>query len=237
MATFLQEKENLEVSTIISEMQKCSLDYQAKAEEIIHLLKFANISLQDLSPKTQLHIHTLAETAVDLNVCDSSPASISLGIVPLLQEDARLKYELSELKQSLRHSNIVLEKSAVDKECFSKISNELLSEMKLQNPSTETKFLGEKSQQYKKLASSLQTELVANSFNKEHQHLALQRYYEEIQSLESRLLPLNKQLKNFTDLPPDLSLAKLKIHKEKLVLEELEKELSTKIDLFKAENC
>lgn len=46
--------------------------------------------------------------------------SISLGIVPLLQEDARLKYELSELKQSLRHSNIVLEKSSVDKECFSK---------------------------------------------------------------------------------------------------------------------
>ena len=30
MAISLQEMENLDVSTILSEMQKCSLDYQAK---------------------------------------------------------------------------------------------------------------------------------------------------------------------------------------------------------------
>ena len=48
--------------------------YLFPAEQIVHLLKFANISLQDLPPMTQLHIRTLAETAVDLNVCDSSPA-------------------------------------------------------------------------------------------------------------------------------------------------------------------
>lgn len=94
---------------------------------------------------------------------------ISLGMATLLQKEAKLKHDLEELKCSLRHNNIALEKVSTDKDCllkyfywikklfFCRFSDELLSEKEVsKNRNKDMKFLGEKSQQYSKMASNLQ---------------------------------------------------------------------------------
>lgn len=45
---------------------------------------------------------------------------ISLGMATLLQKEAKLKHDLEELKRSLRHNNIALEKVSTDKDCLLK---------------------------------------------------------------------------------------------------------------------
>lgn len=75
----------------------------------------------------------MAETSFHLQVQEASPTayvvvdanytfvvSISLGMVPLLQEEAKLKYDLDQTKRTLRQKNIALEKALVDKEWFSR---------------------------------------------------------------------------------------------------------------------
>lgn len=50
--------------------------------------------------------------------------SISLGMSALLKKEARLKHELNKLKQTLKHTNVELEKSLVDKDHFTKWERE-----------------------------------------------------------------------------------------------------------------
>jgi valyl-tRNA synthetase len=153
----------------------------------------------------------------------------------LLCREATLKYELDCLNQELRKVKTNIDKASIDNEYFTKITNESsLKSTKFYDK--EIKFLKEKSQQYKKLIESLQTELIDNDFSEDIQHRVLKQHYQDTLSLERQLQPIQSQLGNFADLPPDITLAKLKVYESKLELERLEKELAQHIDLIHLEN-
>merc|ERR1712178_230692 len=93
-----------------------------------------------------------------------------------------------------------------------------------------SRFLEKKAEHYRNLVRKLQVELNQTGMDRSLFHSKLVKRAEELEELKKRLQPMRAKLDSYQALPPDVSLAKVKVEEAKAELAAIEGELTKHMD-------
>lgn len=220
---------------LVEDLEQKRNEYASEANRIQTIISSVGLPLGSLSQSGSASIRTLANTALLLDLKDTKMSSYLLGINKLSKElqsskEERMREKYSSVKL-LRKTKAALVKN----DSLTKAYETLEEQMSLQEPilkkrAEETGFFKRKSEDYQKRFEELQNYQKQAKFEPSLCHNALEKKYEDVLRLEDELKPMKSKLETYNSLPPDLSLAKVKLEEAKRELAALEEQLTKNID-------
>ena len=181
------------------------------------------------------YIDNLAGAASILNIDTVTGAGLEIAVTELLASEAddgtellKLRNEIDTIKTNLIGLYEKFSKAKEELEKATKTSREQSAEMAHNNKKTE--FLSKKCIQYKRDIEKLEITLCKNGGNDSTiEHSELVKLKLKVDQLEEELKPLRRQLDGYQALPPSVDMARIRLAKSELELENLEKQLSGSI--------
>lgn len=230
-----QQDKNVEL--ILQDHQLKTQEYAVEAERIGKVLDRFGLKTSSLSQSGNISLKTLVDICMILNIQQATDPSFLVAMTSLADE--RLKVEnLRPVEQRL-HKKLLAKTTAQMQqiaqletmlENADKLSEELLPE--LEKKAKQAEFLQQKSREYRRTINQLQKELTAAHVEPSIYHGTLVKKSEGLKELKARLQTVQAKLDSYHALPPDLSLARVKVEETKQELANLEAELTQHIDLM-----
>ena len=91
-------------------------------------------------------------------------------------------------------------------------------------------YLNNKKKEYENSILSLSAEIEKSGYRPHLSHSALMQMKEEEVKLRKEMVPKEKEVRGYGELPPDVSLATLKVEETRRLLASLEKEIQEKLE-------
>ncbi|XP_020914358.1 HAUS augmin-like complex subunit 1 isoform X2 [Exaiptasia diaphana] len=206
---------NSDTEIVAEDMRQKAVEYDLEAQRMQKVLDYLGLSLSSLSQSGDHSIKILSDIALLLGLKDCTSSSLLLGII----------------NQS-RTLNKVLDDRAEESSIYSKLISKTKSALVQANSLQRTfESLEEQHTLHKPVLEkrSHETEFF---HNKAKQYHKIVREAEDVNYLKEKSKPLKDKLEIYQDLPPDLSLAKVKVEEAKLQLARLEEQLSSNINML-----
>ncbi|XP_075595874.1 HAUS augmin-like complex subunit 1 isoform X2 [Balearica regulorum gibbericeps] len=230
------EARDRDVSLLIEYMKQKEAEYEAEANYLAGLLtESLDLSESSLSKEGFGHFNVLVDTAMTLEIKDTSLASFFCAIDDLTSElyaaeseNREIKLESSKIKEKLTAVLMLEKKLAADlkkTEVFLEIEN-----AKADNRSKNLEFLKNKSEDFKNRIKAAEDQLAAVALDQLLTHESLVSLSEKLAEQQEEIVLLKKKLEFYLDLPPNLSLAQVKIEEVKRELNALEEELAKEVN-------
>lgn len=220
---------------LIEDLEQKKAEYTSEADRIQEIISLVGLPLGSLSQSGSTSVRTLANVALLLDLKDTKMSSYLLGINELSKALQSSKEEKLKAKHSsaklLRKTKCALVKYDSVTKAYEALEEQIsFQEPILNKRFKETGFLYQKAKQYQERFDELldyqkQTKLEPTLY-----HNALEKKYEDVLQLEEELKPLKSKLETYHSLPPDISLAKVKVEEVKRELAALEEQLTKNID-------
>ncbi|XP_031566759.1 HAUS augmin-like complex subunit 1 [Actinia tenebrosa] len=222
---------------VIEDMVQKTAEYDFEAQRISRILNDVGITLTSLSQSGSHSIKTLSEVSLLLGLKDCSSSSLMLGIA---NQSCALDAILDERAEEKRVYSRLLAKtksSLVKANTLQRALETLEEQHTLQKPildkrSQETGFLQSKAKEYQRIVKELEEYQKSLGLESSIFHENLVKKAEDINLLKEKSKPLKNKLESYQNLPPDLSLAKVKVEEAKRELARLEQQLSSNIDML-----
>ncbi|NWU20306.1 HAUS1 protein, partial [Dyaphorophyia castanea] len=202
------EERDRDVSLLIEDIKDQATKYEAEAEYWQDILgESLGLSLGSLSQEATMTLHDLAESAMALDVEDTSLTSFYSAINCMSSELFKIKSENQEMELKLKTltakltSALMLEKR-LDEDIEKVKESQKAENAKAQSRSNNLKFLEDKSEDLKIRIRDAQEQLIATGLDQSLTHEALMKASEELAALRKAIEPLKKELKSYHDLPP-----------------------------------
>ncbi|XP_046854163.1 HAUS augmin-like complex subunit 1 [Xenia sp. Carnegie-2017] len=229
----INERKDKAFETIMEELIQRKEEYKHESARLHKIT--AAVGLSNLPESSQASVEILANTALNLNLKDTTMSSYILGINNLLRERHLIKKQMKESKYSMKKLLRATKKALLQYNTLKRAYEILENEISLQEPllkqrRNETDFLKQKSSEYEQQLHHLQSILINVNLKPDLFHKALERKYEDILKVEDELKPLKTKLDNYHSLPPNMSLAKVKLEEARIELETLEEQLTKDIE-------
>ncbi|XP_063175456.1 HAUS augmin-like complex subunit 1 isoform X2 [Chroicocephalus ridibundus] len=230
------EARDRDVSLLIEDMMQKATEYEAEAKYLQGLLgESLALSPSSLSSKGTSYLDVLVNSAMILETKDTSLVSFFCAINDMTSElyatelkNRQMELELKDRMKKLTGA-LMLEKQI--REDLEKTEKYLELEMsKAEYQSQKIKFLTDKSKDFKVRIKAAEDQLTATGLHKSLTHESLMSLSEELAQLQQETAPVKKKLQSYLDLPPSLSLAKVKIEELKQELNTMEAQFSKHID-------
>ncbi|GAB0202702.1 HAUS augmin-like complex subunit 1 isoform X2 [Grus americana] len=229
------EARDRDVSLLIEYMKQKEAEYEAEANYLAGLLtESLDLSESSLSKEGIRYLNVLVDTAMTLEMKDTSLASCFCAIDDLTSElyaaeseNREIKLESSKIKEKLTAVLMLEKKLAADlkkTEVFLEIEN-----AKADSRSKNLEFLKNKSEDFKNRIKAAEDQLAAMALDQSLTHESLVSLSEKLAEQQEEIVVLKKKLEFYLDLPPNLSLAQVKIEEVKRELNTLEEELSKEV--------
>ncbi|XP_022104709.1 HAUS augmin-like complex subunit 1 isoform X2 [Acanthaster planci] len=212
-------------------------EYNTEAIRLAGILQSVGLSATSLSQSGNVSLRTLASVAGTLEVKDASTSSYLLAMM----EMSKVAMETEEARQQEKRLSEQLfskTKAALIKcNTLRKALQALEEQAEFQGPELEKKnqqagVLNSKAKEYQAQLHQLQMQLERNNVEPSLYHQSLVKLSEELVALNAKLAPLKSKLDSYHNLPPDISLAKVRIEEAKRELGKMEAELSRNIDMM-----
>ncbi|XP_023800014.1 HAUS augmin-like complex subunit 1 isoform X2 [Cyanistes caeruleus] len=228
------EERDKDVTLLIEDMKDRATKYEeAKYWQDI-LGESLGLSEGSLSLEANKDLTDLVESALDLNVEDTSLTSFYSAINNMTSELYETKSENEELELELNTltkkltSALVLEKKLeedIEKLKESQEAEKAEAEIQLKD----LKFLENKSVDLKIRISDAEEKLVAMGMDQSLTHEALMKSSEELAALEKEIEPLKNEVASYHDLPLSIPLARVKVEEARKELQALEEEFTREV--------
>eukprot|EP00112_Aurelia_sp_Birch-Aquarium-sp1_P012644 Seg2660.1 transcript_id=Seg2660.1/GoldUCD/mRNA.D3Y31 product="HAUS augmin-like complex subunit 1" protein_id=Seg2660.1/GoldUCD/D3Y31 len=231
-------KELDRLSTIsIEDVTRKTQEYAAEASFLAETLEGIGISNQSLSQSGQRNLRTLSELALGLTLKDCNHSSYVLAMTDLTNQIEELSSEINVqgLKRRRLEGKI---KGVADEKKFVERSSEVLEQQALiEKPLQEKRikevhFLKGKAKEYKAMIDNLESAINQTGVSEDLYHESLKEMYELLNEVRGEINSLKSRLSSFHSLPPDMSLARVKIEEAKQELKRLESELYKDIEVL-----
>ncbi|KAM6991564.1 HAUS augmin-like complex subunit 1 isoform 1-T1 [Passerculus sandwichensis] len=206
-----------DVMLLIEDMKDRTSKYKAEAHYCRNILEDSLGYVEDdMSKEAKDDLTDLVQSAVELNMEDTSLTSFYSAIHDMTLELYKTKSKNEEMEQKLRTltkkliSALMLEKQ-LEKDIEKLKKSQGIQQAKEEIQSMNLKFLEDKSKDLKIRISDAETELVTTELNQSLTHEALVELSEELAALRKEIEPLKMELAYYLDLPLSIPLAQVKV--------------------------
>ncbi|NWT08606.1 HAUS1 protein, partial [Vireo altiloquus] len=206
-----------DVSLLIEDMKDQATKYEAEAKYWQDILgESLGLSLGDLSEEATMALNDLVESAMALEVEDTSLSSFYCAINYMSSElfKTKLKKEETELKlvnlTKKLDSALEMEKQ-LEEDIKKIIESQKAENAKAESRSKNLKFLEAKSEDLKIRIKDAEEKLIATGLDQSLTHEALAKSSEELSALLKEIEPLKKEVKSYHELPPSIVLARVTV--------------------------
>ncbi|NXR68200.1 HAUS1 protein, partial [Rhadina sibilatrix] len=201
------EESNKDIMLLIEDMKDQATKYEAEAEYWQDILgESLGLSVGSLSQEAAADLTDLVESAMELEVEDTSLTSFYSAINYMSSELSKTKAKNEEMELKLKTlkkkltSALTLEEHLEEdikniKEC------QEIEKTKAETQSKNVKFLEDKSKDLKIRISDAEAELLAMGLDQSLTHEALEKSSKELATLLEEIEPLKKELASYHDLP------------------------------------
>ncbi|XP_009700956.1 PREDICTED: HAUS augmin-like complex subunit 1, partial [Cariama cristata] len=235
------EAKDRDVSLLIEDMKEKAAEYEAEANYLQGLLtEILELSLSSLSSEGTSYLNALVNSAMTLETNDTSLTSFFCAIDDMTSELYTTESKNREMELALSNSRkklttmLTLEKQA--EEDLKKTEEHLeIEKTKADSRSQNLQYLKDKSEDLKIRINVAEEQLAAMGLDELLTHESLVSLSEKLAGLQEEIVQLKKNLEFYLDLPPNLSLAQVKIEEVKRELNVLEAEFSKQIEVLTLE--
>ncbi|KAJ3034246.1 HAUS augmin-like complex subunit 1 [Rhizophlyctis rosea] len=213
--------------------ERAEEEYRAEAQRLNGILSGLNITTDNLSKSADLNLQALVSLALSLGICKTSRASLpqnlhlssyETAMTDLLIQERRAEWDLQRdkrlldtmerrrqgLERSLDHMKALL----TELQATESSEDEHLNDLK-----RNTTMLQQKGQEYEERLEYLESQYTPEMDSIRIE--VLRKLEDEVRELANEVKEKEDRLKGFQDLPPDITLAKIKLEEKKHYLEEL----------------
>ncbi|XP_015132764.1 HAUS augmin-like complex subunit 1 isoform X1 [Gallus gallus] len=237
LVEYSEERER-DVSFLIEDMKKRAAEYDAGAEYLQSLLtESLGLSPSSLSEEGTAHLNTLVDSAMILETKDTYLTSFFCAISDRTLElhaaeskNKEMEQRLVNLKKKLT-ATLVLEKQ-LEKDLEKTKTHLEIEVAKSENRLQNLQFLEDKSEDLKIRIKTAEEQLAASGLDQSLLHESLVSMSEKLAEMQEEMVHVKKKLEYYLDLPPNLSLARVKVEEAKRELNALEEEFSKQIEML-----
>ncbi|XP_048787598.1 HAUS augmin-like complex subunit 1 [Lagopus muta] len=234
---YSEEKER-DVSFLIEDMKQRAAEYDADAEHLQSLLtESLDLSPSCLSEEGTAHLKTLVDIAMILETEDAYLTSFfcaisnrSLELHAAESKNKEMEQELLDAKKKM--TAVLLLEEQLEKD-LEKVKTHLeIEEAKSESRSHNLQFLRDKCEDLKIRIKTAEEQLTGSGLDQSLLHESLVGLSEKLAGMQEEIVHLKRDLECYLDLPPNLSLARVKIEEAKRELNALEVEFSKQIEMM-----
>uniref|UniRef100_A0A8C5NMQ1 HAUS1 protein n=1 Tax=Junco hyemalis TaxID=40217 RepID=A0A8C5NMQ1_JUNHY len=211
------EEAEKDVMLLIEDMKDRTRKYEAEAHYWQNILGESLGYLEgEMSKEANDDLTELVQSAIELNVEDTSLTSFYSAINDMTLELYKTKSKNKEMEEKLRTlkkkltSALMLEKQ-LEKDIENLKKSQGIQEAKEETQSKNLKFLEDKCKDLKIRICDAQAELVSRGLDRSLTHEALVQSSEELAALRKEIEPLKMELASYLDLPLSIPLAQVKV--------------------------
>lgn len=229
-----QEKFN---ELIVQDLQLKADEYRVEAERLGRLLERFGLPLSCLSQSGTLSLKTLVDVSLTLGVQHASDTDLLLALGSLAEDN----YQVKETRRSQKRvRNQLLEKTRLQLQQNASLSRALESieqserqlEPEMTKKAAQSDFLQKKTRDYRSTIRQLTKELSSVGLESSISHDTLVKKSDNLKELKTRLQTIRNKLDSYHALPPDLTLARVKVEEARHQLAEIEAEFDRHLDLI-----
>ncbi|XP_041463717.1 HAUS augmin-like complex subunit 1 [Lytechinus variegatus] len=222
---------------VIDDLNEKTVEYNAEEKRLSSILENVCLSPSSLSQSGNVSLRTLSNIAQTLDLQVASASNYYLAMTDLTRELIKLEDKRQEENISNQKLFNKTKIAMIKTESLKKAMVSLEEQAKEEGPKLEDKmrqagFFQSKSKEYDAQLENLEYKLHETGVEPSLYHQSLVALSQELESLDSRLSPLKAKLDSYQNLPPNESLAKVKVEEAKRQLAAMEAELSRKIDMM-----
>ncbi|NXH32377.1 HAUS1 protein, partial [Myiagra hebetior] len=202
------EERDKDVLLLIEDMKDQATKYEAEAKYWRDILEEGlGLSIDSLSQEATMDLNDLVESAMALEVEDTSLTSFYSAINCMASELFKTKSKNEEMELKLNTltkkltSALMMEKQL--EEDIRKITESQEAEIaKAESRSKNLVFLGKKSEDLQIRIKDAEKKLIDAGLDQSLTHEALVKLSEELAAMQNKVKPLKKEVKSYHDLPP-----------------------------------
>ncbi|XP_078702156.1 HAUS augmin-like complex subunit 1 [Branchiostoma floridae x Branchiostoma belcheri] len=212
-------------------------EYNAEARRLSRTLQFVGLTPESLTKTGTTALSTLVSTAQTLELKNTATTSYLLAMKDLSQEaldveDSR-REEQHLSKELLRKTTTAMAHlNAIERDEESLEQREKMTGPDLEKKAQTAVFLQSKAAEYRNSLRQLRGQLEASGVDPTLYHHKLVNQAEELDKKREKIAELRAQLDSYHSLPPDISLARVKIEEAKRELAGLEEEINRKLEMM-----
>ncbi|EDL84703.1 coiled-coil domain containing 5, isoform CRA_a [Rattus norvegicus] len=227
-----------DVNLVIEDLRQKASEYESEAKRLEDfLMESVNFSPANLSNTGSRFLNALVDSAIALEIKDTSLASFIPAVNDLTSDLFRtkskseeIKLELGKLEKNLT-ATLVLEKCL--REDLKKADVHLSAERaKAEGRLQNMDFLKAKAAEFRFGIRAAEEQLSSRGMDASLSHRSLVALSDKLSELKQQTIPLKKKLESYLDLMPNPSLAQVKIEEAKRELDAIEAELTKKVDMM-----
>jgi len=228
---------NEQQATVIEEdMKESTKEMQAEAARLSHLL--SRLGLSDptsvLSSSAQKNLDSLVRIAQTLQLKNAHPTTFLLGLLDVRDRFHRSTDSLAEAEQllaDLRRETVQAESMRSELQHLCAARDSIIRERRVE---AETKkkqmaYFDTKRKEYEQDTKEIERLLSQSGFDPSISHESLHALWDEITATDESIQPIQRQLDAFQQLPPDLTLARVRVAEAREHLNRLEDEFTQRI--------
>ncbi|NXP86454.1 HAUS1 protein, partial [Passerina amoena] len=202
------EERDKDVMLLIEDMKERTSKCEAEADYWQDIIRETLGYLEgSMSKEANDDLTDLVQSAIELDVEDTSLSSFYSAINDMTLEMYKTKSKNEEMEQKLRTltkkltSALMVEKQ-LEKDIEKLKKSQVAQQAKAETQSKTMKFLEAKSKDLKIRICDAEAELVASGLDQSLTHEALVKSSEELVALREEIEPLKTELASYHDLPP-----------------------------------
>ncbi|NXJ22461.1 HAUS1 protein, partial [Dicrurus megarhynchus] len=202
------EERDRDVSLLIEDMKDQAAKYEAEAKYWQDILEESlGLSVDSLSEEATMDLNDLVESAMALEVEDTSLTSFYSAINYMSSELFKTKSKNQEMELKLKTltkkltSALMMEKQ-LDEDIKKVVESQKAESAKAESRSKNLTFLEKKSEDLKIRIEDAEKKLIDTGLDQSLTHEALVKLSEELAAVQKKLSPLKKEVESYHDLPP-----------------------------------
>ncbi|CAH1253032.1 HAUS1 [Branchiostoma lanceolatum] len=212
-------------------------EYNAEGRRLTRTLRSVGLTPESLTKTGNTALGTLVSTAQTLELKNTSTTSYLLAMKDLSQaaldvEDSR-REEQHLSKELLRKTTTAMAHlNAIQRDEETLDQREKMNGPDLEKKAQTAVFLQSKATEYRNSLRQLRGQLEDSGVDATLYHHKLVNQAEELDKKREKIAELRAQLDSYHSLPPDVSLARVKIEEAKRELARLEDEVNRKLEMM-----
>ncbi|KAI8507759.1 HAUS augmin-like complex subunit 1 [Branchiostoma belcheri] len=226
-----------DTNLLLEDLGQKADEYNAEARRLSRTLQSIGLTPESLTKTGTTALSTLVSTAQTLELKNTSTTSYLLAMKDLSQEaldveDSR-REEQHLSKELLRKTTTAMAHlNAIERDEESLEQREKMTGPDLEKKAQTAVFLQSKAAEYRNSLRQLRGQLEASGVDPTLYHHKLVNQAEELDKKREKIAELRAQLDSYHSLPPDISLARVKIEEAKRELAGLEEEINRKLEMM-----
>ncbi|NWW04758.1 HAUS1 protein, partial [Oreocharis arfaki] len=215
------EERDKDVLLLIEDMKDQAKKFEAEAKYWQDVLEESlGLSLGSLSQEATMALNDLVESAMALEVEDTSLASFYSAINYMSSELFKTKSKNQEMELKMvtltrKLISALLMEKQLDEDIKKIEESQKAETAKAESRSKNLRFLEAKSEDLKIRIKAAQEKLIATGLDQSLTHEALVKSSLELAALRKEIEPLKKEVKSYHDLPPSIALARVMVEEAK----------------------